>query len=581
MLKDCLEIFKKIYDKNGEAYITKDYILCEGSYILVDKIGNIKNIYEVDKENVNNKDEIYMYFVQRDYLSKLIDMNKPIDPNKTIHSNNYLSFFVKKDSMEGKLTNDMIDNYYNILLNPMKKYREKEKRKMYEQVENLYGRTSEEKINLCKNWVINNIHSLIERVKKDNKYMKIFFEADIEEYKIESEKYVIPNIYNNAQYNLEINNTTYGVPNNNISFNAKKPYLENKARRYAKPYLISIQETLLQKKFFDFLMNSILNGKINIYINENNIKAISNNETLEEDFYGYFLSLKKGKEVEIHDFDTITDYKFKINDLNIEMVIPVYYTKESQNLKYKKMEDINDLKAMINIVYFNKYLTSNYFTEAKNLGLNDIKIKENLVKSRNAFFNWFYKGQEEAIKQIFYKVSMDLIKNSLANDYGIRAKEQFNLMCCILKHFGRAEKMADILSTLANRLREKINSGVTDKIDSDDEYYFAVGQTVSYLISLNKSSKKKHFLINPILNCKDNRMLKNEVNVLFRKYSYAIRKDNKRFNNLRAMVLGYEPEGQIKEDILVAGYLYSSLIYESSKDVEKLAERRAIYSSNA
>lgn len=127
--------------------------------------------------------------------------------------------------------------------------------------------------------------------------------------------------------------------------------------------------------------------------------------------------------------------------------------------------------------------------------------------------------------------------------------------------------MADILGGIVAVLRKKINSDTTDKIDTDLEYYFAVGQLASYLLSLNKSNKKMHSLINPVLNCKTDEKLMAEIRKLFRKYNYAINKGSKRFNNLNTMILGYVPENsKIQEDILVAGYLYSSLIYESKED---------------
>ena len=362
-----------------------------------------------------------------------------------------------------------------------------------------------------------------------------------------------------------MDSTTFGFPNDNMGLNAKKPYLENKSRKNAIPYLISIEEVLLQKKFFDFLMNNVSQGNSNVYLRDGQIKCISNNEILEEDFNGYFLRLKKGKEVEIHDFDVIIGFKFKLKNLNIEKVIPVGYTKGKKTLDYTRIENIKVLKEIINVVYFNKFLTSNYFTDSKDIRLNDFRVKQNLLKSRTAFFNWFYKGDSKVVKQIFDEMSMEIIKNSICNQYMIKAKEQFNLRCGILEYFGEVRKMADILNSLANTLRKKINNSQTDKIGNDEEYYFAVGQTVSYLISLNKSSKKMHSLINPILNCKLDEKLKSEVSKLFKKYNYVIRKENKRFNNLESMILGYEPEGKIKEDILVAGYLYSNLIYESNK----------------
>lgn len=42
-------------------------------------------------------------------------MNKPMDSKKVIHSNNYLAFAVKKESITSKLTETIIDNYYDTL----------------------------------------------------------------------------------------------------------------------------------------------------------------------------------------------------------------------------------------------------------------------------------------------------------------------------------------------------------------------------------------------------------------------------------------------------------------------------------
>ena len=40
-------------------------------------------------------------------------MDKPVDPKKVIHSNNYLSFWVKQESLgNGKLNQEAIDRYF-------------------------------------------------------------------------------------------------------------------------------------------------------------------------------------------------------------------------------------------------------------------------------------------------------------------------------------------------------------------------------------------------------------------------------------------------------------------------------------
>lgn len=571
MLNDCMDKFYIIYDADKENYILDDYYLSEVTYLLVNENGDIEKEFKVNKKNNDKTYDYYDEFAEMDYLSKLIDMNKPIDPKKIIHSNNYLSFFIKKDSIKEKLTEDIIDTYYDILLNPMKKYeKDKNKKNMYEEVEKNCGRVNEEKLQKNKKWIKEHIKSLIVEGNKEKNYLKIFFKADIEEYRRESKKYVIPNIYNSTQYNINISGTTYGLPNDNMGLNAKKPYLENKSRKNTLPYLISIEDVSKQKKFFDYLMNNANQGKNNVYISDDKIKCLSKDEFLEEDFNGYFLRIQKGKELEIHDFDNIVGMRFKIKNLKIQMILPIDYKNVKPALKHDKIENLKELEANINAVLFNKFLSSNYFTKPKDIRLNDFRVKENLLIYREAFFTWFHKGNPSVIRDSFGKLTMTLIKNSIINNNLIRAKEQYNLRCGVLEYFEGVKNMADILKGLADKLRKKINSENRDEIsiEQDDEYYFAVGQAVSYLISLNKSSKKMHSLINPILNCKSNERLNGEIIRLFKKYSYAIKKDNKRFNNLGSMILGYIPEGKLNENLFVAGYLYSNLIYEKNKKNE-------------
>ena len=74
------------------------------------------------KEIVGENDEDYFLIKQLDYYSKLLEMNKPIDPKKVIHTNNYLSIAVKKESIVSqKLTPEIIENYFQILSNPILK----------------------------------------------------------------------------------------------------------------------------------------------------------------------------------------------------------------------------------------------------------------------------------------------------------------------------------------------------------------------------------------------------------------------------------------------------------------------------
>ncbi|GAA0126570.1 hypothetical protein UT300019_24730 [Clostridium sp. CTA-19] len=580
MLKDAIDTFKNIYERKGESFITDSYIPVDGDYVIVEPHENTFRQLDIVKikqdkktKEIDRSSEHFKFICNADYLSKLIDMNKPIDGKKIIHSNNYLSFFVKKENVNnGKLNDEVIDSYYEILKNPEIKY-SKEKLRLYKEVEDKYGKVNENLIENVKTWIKHNIKDYVDEDSKDKSYLKIFFKYELEEYKKENEKYLIPNIFNSVEFNVKIEEETYGLSNDNMGLNSKKPYLENKSRKTKVPYLISLEEVLLQKKFFDYLLNQVSIGKTNIYIDKKGIYPKSDKESMDNDFNGIYFRIKKGKEVEVHDFDTINHYKANIKPIKLKNVIDIDLNKS--NLTYNiSITKRNTIKDLINKVFFSKFLSSNYFTESKDMNINDNSLKRNILLSRRTLFNWFYKGNEFTVWKVFGHSSLRLIKGSIENGYIFKAGEQFNLRCALKEYFVGGESMADVLLDVKASLRDKISQEKTASIDNNKEYYFAVGQVANYLISLSKAAKKTHSLANPIINAKSDERIKVELKKLFVKYNYAIdRKISRRFDNLMYMVSAYIPEGKVDDDLIIAGYLHSSLIYEKSSKEENKNEQ--------
>ena len=120
MLKECLEVFKRELDEKGDKLIIDSYVPADGTYIIVapkDDTFEIKEIVNIKynkktKELEGRASNYFKYLCECDYNSSLIEMNKPMDMKKIIHSNNYLSFYLKKDNLtNGKLTNEIIEGY--------------------------------------------------------------------------------------------------------------------------------------------------------------------------------------------------------------------------------------------------------------------------------------------------------------------------------------------------------------------------------------------------------------------------------------------------------------------------------------
>ena len=574
MLKQCIEVFKNELDEKGDKLIFDNYIPADGTYVIVQPEGDdfkIKDAINIkmDKKtrsidrSSNNLYEICQY----DYYSKYLESNKAIDPKKIIQSSNYLSFIIKKESLaNGKVNNERIEEYYSILSDPEKKYSKSSiAKETYLTVEKEVGKVDVDRLNKIKSWIMNNIFNLpIDVSGKD--YLKIFFEYPMSEYKKENKRYLIPNIYNKSDFNIKVDDVIYGLPNDNMGMNSKKPYLENKTRSNNVPYLIDDEEVLIQKELFDYLLTFCEKGKYNIYIDDK-IAAYENGKLPERDFKGIFLRIQKGKSgAEIHSFDIITDYKPSLKKtFDFIEFINVDGEKDTDK-KYGEYKTKKDIQILFDDILFSKSLINNYFTDEGDLDLKDSSVKRNLLTARGPLFNFLYKGISQGVYYVLEKVSISLVKDHIIAGFKGKAGKQFNMRWSIINYFKGGVKMADVVQDVKLKLREKINSDVTGRLESDDEYYFAIGQMVSYLLSKSKGKKKPHSLAASFINAKSDEKIREDLRKLFNKYSYDDSINGRRFNNLYAMILGYKLEDAVNQDMIIAGYLNNNLVYEKKEE---------------
>lgn len=599
MFKECLDVFLEML-KHEDNLILKGYIPADGSYVIVKNDGTVKNAdikFDKKTRNLNCTDDTLLNDICfYDYHSKLISMNKPIDIKKVIHSNNYLAFAVKKESITTKLTEAIIDNYYDTLKNPLKKKykKSKEASKIYQKFEEDHGVVNITLLEKCRSWIKQHIFSIDKLVNVDlekKEYLKIFFEVfetneednkkNKELFIQEDNRYIYPNIYNNNYYNVEVDGKIQGIPDNNMGMNAKKPFLSIKTRKNPASYLLDGDTALLQKQFFEYLMNFATNGKNNIYVDiiNNKIEAYSDKEEREKFSgieAGYYLRIQKGKELEIQVQDSIVNYQdklllnFNYQDffkMNIEK-----YPEYTKNIGiYTKRTDVGRL---INNIFFSKYLLTNYFTDANDISVKDSVLKRIIIMYRNVIFDWIYKGIDNNFEVVEKQFVLELIKNTLINDYNLRAMTQLNLHWSFEDYFANlekrgGEKMADIATKIRMSVKEKVMS--KDKaviVNNNEEYYYAIGQLMAYFISLSKASKKAQSLINPVLNAQNDTVIKTRLLQLYKKYNYNILTKNSRVKNLYAMILGYKPEGKVNQEMILFGYMDNNVIYTKSEEKE-------------
>lgn len=603
MFEECLEVFKRELDYDNNL-ILDEYIPADGSYIIVDAEGKIKNYQDIklDKKKRGTSEAVVKgsYFKEicfYDYHSKLISMNKPVDSKKVIHSNNYLSFAVKKESITSKLTETIIDNYYDTLKNPLEaKYKKsKEASKIYQKFEEEYTPVNIEILEKCRSWIKQHIFSIdklidIDLKKKD--YLKIFFEifeADEEDNKKNKElfiqednRYIFPSIYNNNDYNVEVNGKIQGIPDNNMGMNAKKPFLAIKTRKTPAAYLVDINKAILQKQFFEYLMNFAANGKNNIYIDTKNyrIKAYSDQDErddFDEMASGYYLRIQKGKELEIQIQDNIVDYQNRLKT-NFEYMKFISIDIKGDKLpefakKYGVYDKRTSVGTLINEIFFSKFLRTNYFIDVNDMSIKDSVLRQNIIMYRNIIFDWVYKGIDNNFSKAEEKFALDLIKNSIRNEdkYNLRPKSQLNLHWSLKDYFLKMKKeqggetMADIATKIRTSVKDKVMSKEEVVMPSDDkEYYYAVGQLLSYFIFKSRAGKRMQSMINPVLNAKRDNIIKMRLFQLYKKYNYDISINNYNMKKLYAMILGYKPQNKVNQEMILFGYLDENILLKSN-----------------
>lgn len=584
MLQECIEVFERKLKKYTDQWLLDNYVPKPGTYVLINMQKNFlmeKNLnIKTDKktgEVQGNSDSDYKYIAYLDYYSKLIEMNKPVDSTKIIHSNNIYAFFVKKESLQGKLTDKSIDGYYSVLQNPYQKYTKNNDKILYGQVEEQLGEIDTAQLETIHRWIKDNLTDFlkineIDTSRKD--YLKLFFigndrEGSKELIRREGQRYLLPNIFNKNDYNKNCENGIKGLPGNNMGMNSKKPYLENKTRKTKVPYMLDINKAMLQAQFFDYLAGQASKGNNNIYVDldRDTIEAFRNNNVPSHIETGIYLRIQQGKELEIHNVDRITGYRNDLKrDFYMKNVMEVQEEYIANNgLSYGRKTKLSEVETLVDDIFFGKRLEYNYFTKPEDMSFNDSVLKNTLLMYREQFWAWFYKGDMLRIEDTVNEIAIKLVIESLQNANNYKAKHQINLWVSLVDYFNENRRLEQDMEDTRAKLKEHIDCKDEWEFIGDKEYYYAVGQLLNIFLKLSRGKNKSLSLVNPVLNAKKDKVIKDRMVILFKKYNYAIDDNDFRIKNLLNHVMCYIPETNVDTYMVTAGFVANNLIYEKKQ----------------
>ncbi|HBR03195.1 MAG TPA: hypothetical protein DD738_11335 [Ruminiclostridium sp.] len=589
MIYDLLSSLKRMGDPSELA--AASYSLKEGLYILFDGDSHEEILIQKDGGNTG---ELFELVRAMDFYSLLVEMNKPVDPQKKIHSNNIYSISFKyydpkkgKSGEESKNVNiydfpsleEHINRYFDALGN------------WYDNYKNIFKTlpvkpTDKEAVKLNKHKFLDSIPTVIELVKKydlkPGKYLKMFIKASIEDYKTANDLYLIPKIFNNNDDNLVINGEIFGLSNENMGVNSKKPFLEHKTTPYSVPYRITFNQALDAHQLMLWLNSQSKDGKpINAgYLLDGSSDAITLQEKISGNTSAHFVHLKRGKTFEVDDYEMLPQAK--------EYLTRPFKRKnylQLTNYDNKSITDMMSFETVVDNVLFNGCLVKNYYYEPKaNSKILTARQASLIQISKNAFISYFRKSDDTAIKPIIDKVSLGMILEKLKqpepNNVNLTLfARALNLRFALLEYFevGGKEKLGSEVRDGYQELKDKV---LQDKPEgpvvcsSDQEFYFAVGQLARYLIGLSKAQNMTYNSVSPILRAKDSNKIKREISALIGKYGHEINvfegKNRSRFDNLLSIVNSHKDDTQpIMTDLILAGFASPSIIYYKKNEEEE------------
>jgi CRISPR-associated protein Csh1 len=438
---------------------------------------------------------------------------------------------------------------------------------------------------------------------KDGEYVIFYYQVPLAQYQATSARYLGDKLFNTPNYNTRIEETTFGTSDFFNGFSNKKPYLSHQTASYdisgriadfeaqslfdfkeimgrnilPKPLPIFIDQAELTKKAINIFKANAEEGERIGY--QQIIESLYDNHQV--DFGNYYLLFYHGGEIK--DFDFVSKFDYELRDKEREL----WRVQDLFSIKYQPtIENVFSFQYLVLVPIFNNALV----VKTKTGGFqyryfDDIDAKycktDNtyllVMQYRKAFYDFIYKSKRQAVTQAMFDhilktsilddIRLDEIKNGHhSQNHSIRQK--LNIWFSLSEKFTFNPNSSE---TMANKLQAhrefilRLAKGEAS-IETDDEYAFAVGQVIAYLMTKSKTADTSYQRLEPFLQQVHAKELNKAISRMFDTYKHE--QFSKNFRTPFAEVLAYETKANIRDFMptLLAGVFSKNALF-SDKDV--------------
>ena len=439
--------------------------------------------------------------------------------------------------------------------------------------------------------------------------------VSLNDYKKAHDCYLKDKLYNKGEFNKTVNGILYGVSGFLNGLNDKKLFLVHRTACMDEGLSgrISFEEALLLDKFQSLILRKVLPNPLPIAVNQRENKLFLNlfheNETplsyrelikslfeqheIKELSEFYLLNYSKAKDIVINDIDFVPMFHYYFDKpLLIENVMLAGYKRDEifEEERDISLRDIFSFEYVVVREIFNNCLVmikkdgsykSLYFGEvdlSKRSDNGKFLIYQLIMKYRYAFYEYIYKSKQNAINALMFDEMMfTSILASIKNEkmksrfsFNNVIKRKLNIWFSLYNLFNNNDKKKEVMASNVTDLMSKMRIIAKGEavLETPEEFAFAAGQLVSYLMDKSVASDKTYSMLEPYLQKTKSKHLQDAIAHIFSQYKHAVSIYGKAFKALASNVLTYDDDVDMKPLLkyFLAGCFSNCVIYEKKEE---------------
>ncbi|ASZ11937.1 hypothetical protein KTO58_15150 [Chitinophaga pendula] len=408
---------------------------------------------------------------------------------------------------------------------------------------------------------------------EEGNYIIFYLDVTLSQYQEVYDRYLNNALFNSAKYNVtsDEGGPVFGTSNFMNSYNSTMPFLLHHTAPFEISGRISEGDARLLHDLKNIFPNKTLPNPLPVFVYQEELQQevisiyqesefkFGYREIIERvtekhasDVSNYYLLLWQNTKdgLVFKDFDFVSRFEYQL--ASPVVIQNLFGAKVNEGKAFKHYSIIKDIFSLEQQVFKpllqNEYHRLDYFGELSKDGYTSTdRVFHSYCRYRKVVYDYVYKSHRHFIDgRMFDDMVFGAILDDIKNDKDDGVKDKLNIWygAYHLFHNENETKMSNMVPVFRAFVNDLISGNIPDNIQ-DEEFAFAAGQVIDYMLSKSKSSKKNRALLEPYLqHSKCLEFQKAISNDMFR-YKHGEFSDD--FETVASVVLGHRTDINMKD----------------------------------